>query len=109
MASKSNIRSMRFSDDVVKLIEAQPGDTFTAKFEALIYHCVQELPEKEKSLKLIQDCIVREDQRLDRIRKQVNDLENYISRFASNLQFWNSQTKQAIGNIDRLLDDCNTN
>ncbi len=28
MANKSNIRSMRFSDDILAMIESQTGDTF---------------------------------------------------------------------------------
>ena len=50
MAGKSNIRSMRFSDTMIEMIEAQVGDTFTAKFEALVTRCMWELPAKEKEL-----------------------------------------------------------
>lgn len=108
MANKGNIRSMRFSDDVVKLIEQQPGDTFTAKFESLIYHCVQELPEKQKRVMMIQDLIEAESKRLDRIRKQANDLENSISSLTNNLSWFSRQAQQAVNGIDRLIDDCNT-
>ena len=54
MAQKNNIRSIRFSDDLAELIDRQAGNTFTAKFEALITRCVWELPKKEQQLKEIQ-------------------------------------------------------
>lgn len=57
MATKSNIRSMRFSDEILALIEEQPGDTFTAKFEMLVMTCVQELPKKQKELEQVESRI----------------------------------------------------
>lgn len=36
MATKNIIRSMRFSEDVAKLIEQQQGRNFTEKFENLV-------------------------------------------------------------------------
>lgn len=109
MASKSNIRSMRFSDDVINLIEAQPGDTFTAKFDALIYHCVQELPEQEKRLKHIQDLINLELARLDSVRRRLTNLEDNVSTLTMNLHTFGAQTQRVVNSINRLVDDCNTN
>ena len=106
--SKGNIRSMRFSDEIVKLIEEQPGDTFTAKFEMLIYKCVQELPEKQKRVMMIQDLIESESKRLQRIRKLIGELDTSISRLSSNLQWYNTQAEQAVDSIDCLVKDCNT-
>ena len=64
MAKKSNIRSMRFSDEMIEIIEAQAGETFTAKFEALVTRCMWELPAKEKELAGIQEQIQRERKNL---------------------------------------------
>lgn len=108
MATKGNIRSMRFSDDVVMLIEEQPGDTFTAKFDSLIYRCVRELPDKQKRVMMIQDLIESESKRLDHIRKLANDLEINISSLSNNLRYFSRQTQQVVNSIDRLVDDCNT-
>ena len=47
---KSNIRSIRFTDELVELIDRQVGDTFTAKLENLVTRCVWELPERERQL-----------------------------------------------------------
>ena len=51
MATKNNIRSIRFSDELAELIDRQIGDTFTQKFENLVTKCVWELPNREKQLK----------------------------------------------------------
>ena len=108
MATKGIIRSMRFSDEIVKLIEEQPGDTFTAKFDSLIYRCVHELPEKQRRVMLIQDLIEQESRRLDRIRKLAYDLEMNISSLSNNLLYFSRQTQQVVNSIDRLVDDSNT-
>jgi len=51
MATKSNLKSVRLSDDLIELIERQVGDTFTAKLENLVTRCVWELPRKEEEIK----------------------------------------------------------
>lgn len=50
MARKNNIRSMRFSDDVIEMIESQQGRNFSEKFENLVTRCMWELPEKERRI-----------------------------------------------------------
>lgn len=74
--AKGNIRSMRFSDQIIELIEAQVGNTFTAKFEALVTKCCWELPMKEQQLAEIQKQIDNERQNLRRIRERKQKLEN---------------------------------
>lgn len=64
MANKSNIRSIRFTDELYELIDRQNGDTFTQKLENLVTRCVWELPAKEKELKQIQEQITRERENL---------------------------------------------
>ena len=51
MAQKTNIRSIRFSDELAELIDRQQGSSFTQKFENLISRCVWELPAREQELK----------------------------------------------------------
>lgn len=47
---KNNIRSIRFTDELVELIDRQVGDTFTARLENLVTRCVWEQPERERQL-----------------------------------------------------------
>ena len=50
MANKTNIRIIRFSDELAELIERQQGQNFTEKFENLVTRCVWEVPAREKEL-----------------------------------------------------------
>ena len=79
MATKSNIRSIRFSDELAELIDRQIGDTFTQKFENLVTKCVWELPKREEQLKAIEEKIAKERERLYSLQKateQLRQLEN---------------------------------
>ncbi len=79
MARKSNIRSIRFSDELAELIERQIGDTFTQKFENLITRCVYELPEKERQLE-------RYEQAIRDKRQQLTDLSKKATTYAAELR-----------------------
>lgn len=92
MATKSNIRSIRFSDDIAELIDRQAGDNFTQKFENLITRCVWELPQKEAELTRVQERIERERGHLKELVKEVNKLDDLIR----NLQPRYETLRQAI-------------
>ena len=79
MATKNNIRSIRFSDELAELIERQVGNTFTQKFENLITRCVYELPEKERQLEQYEQAI------RDR-RQQLTDLSRKATEYAVELR-----------------------
>lgn len=64
MATKNNIRSIRFSDELAELIEQQEGNNFQQKFENLIRRCVQELPERQAEVKRLDDLIARKRRQL---------------------------------------------
>lgn len=74
MAGKTNIRSIRFSDELAELIDRQAGRTFTEKFEGLITRCVWELPQKEAQLEAIQKQIERERKRLFDLQRATAEL-----------------------------------
>lgn len=94
MAQKTNIRSIRFTDELANLIEQQVGYTFTDKFTNLITRCVWELPKKEEELERINREIQekREElhglytktrilaQTINRMSLEVNELSNTIAR-----------------------------
>lgn len=75
MAAKNNIRSIRFSDDLAKLIDQQVGRTFTEKFENLVTRCVWELPAKEAELARLEERIEAKRQELQRMSGQVQSLK----------------------------------
>ena len=45
MNKKSNIRSIRFNDELAALIDQQDGGNFTEKFTNIVTRCVGELPQ----------------------------------------------------------------
>lgn len=78
MASKSNIRSIRISDDMLELIEQQAGNNFTEKWENLVTRCIWELPNKETELKRLEEQIRKKQQQMteasSRYAKMINQL-----------------------------------
>lgn len=98
MANKSNIRSIRFSDEIVKIIEAQPGETFTAKFEGLVYKCMTELPRKQKELKDIQE-------RIDYERKNLRYIQDTKRKLEQNIRDMNWALENAGRTVKRLTEN----
>ena len=105
MAGKSNIRSMRFSDEIIQMIEAQAGDTFTAKFEALVTKCIWALPKKEEELKNIQARIDAERKRLARIEKTGQEIEQSMLRMSQEMSTANARIKLLNSNFKRMIDE----
>ena len=103
--AKGNIRSMRFSDAMIEMIESQVGDSFTAKFEALVTRCMWELPQKEKELEYVKSCIRSERARLDRIRKSIAALEKSSECFKLCVEHYAVRSQAAVTEIDRLIKD----
>lgn len=101
--AKGNIRSMRFSDEVIEMIESQAGESFTAKFEALVTRCMWELPKKEQELKEIQERIKNEKKRLANIQKQVGGLDIHLWELNKQIQSYSTMMKQATSNLDKLI------
>lgn len=96
MAKKGNIRSIRFSDAMIEMIESQAGENFTAKFEALVTRCMWELPAKERELAEIRQRIENEKSNLRYIRDRKQRMENNLR----NLEY---STNSLIGQINRIV------
>ena len=78
--AKNNIRSVRFSDELIEIIDQQIGENFTQKFERLVYNCYMLLPEKE-----------RQAERLDvLIKEKREELKRLQDRYYKGAKFLNS-------------------
>lgn len=82
MATKNNIRSIRFTDELADLIDRQQGKNFQQKFENLITRCVFELPQREKELKHVEERKARAleqawelEEKVRTIRSSLNDIQ----------------------------------
>lgn len=85
MATKKNIRSIRFNDEIAALIDQQIGETFTQKFENLVTKCVWELPEKEEQLKRAKEMVQRERERYLILHKQCSNYSYILQEIGEKL------------------------
>lgn len=101
MASKSNIRSIRFTDELYELIDRQEGDTFTQKLENLVTRCVWELPAKQKELAQIQEQINQERKELRRIRDNKYKIEQHTQSLRWELERASTQVKRLVDAMEK--------
>lgn len=104
MATKGNMRSMRFSNEMTQLIERQIGNNFTEKFENLVTRCMWELPHQEKRLTRIQE-------KIDQKQKQLEDLSEAtreLQRFKFNLENAERYFQIVEASAKRIAEKCNT-
>ena len=94
MAKKNKIRSMRFSDEIIEMIESQQGENFSQKFENLVTRCMWELPNKERDLR-------RVEQQLDKQRHELQKMQTKISRYQEKLKTFD----QLFDHLDRTFDE----
>lgn len=52
---KNNIRSIRFSDELMEIINQQVGENFNQKFERLVYNCYMLSDVKRKEVQRLDD------------------------------------------------------
>ncbi len=89
MANKNNIRSIRFSDEMIELIDRQQGQNFTEKLENLVTQCVWELPARTSELKQLEERIEEKRQQLQEMVAQAGELHmllNSLVRKAAELK-----------------------
>ena len=82
MAIKNNIRSIRFSDELMEIINDQVGDNFNQRFERLVYNCYMLLPDKERQL---EDLVNRYHSAAGCLRSleyQLRDMQSQLSKLA---------------------------
>lgn len=87
------------------MIEQQAGDSFSAKFDALVTRCCWELPSKEKELKQIQAQIDNERQRLQKLRKKANELDNMLFRMSSTVQSFSRTAGDTIKALEKIAEE----
>lgn len=96
MATKNNIRSIRFSDELAELIDRQQGDTFTQKFENLITKCVWELPAKEEELQQIES-------RIQTKREQLRELSTQAGQLSMTMENLTFKIRQLEASINQQI------
>lgn len=100
MAQKSNIRSIRFSDELADLIDRQVGENFTAKFENLVTRCVWELPAKEAELERLEEKIRQKREQLLALSEQCGQLSMTINDLFPKIKTLETAIGQAVNKWD---------
>ena len=78
MATKTNIRSIRFSDELAELIDRQQGKNFQQKFENLVTRCVYELPAREAEIARLDKLRYEKRKQLSEMNEQLYELKMTI-------------------------------
>ncbi len=94
MANKDYCRSMRFGEDLYNLIDSQPGENFSQKFEFLVRTCVDELPNVQRELKDVRKQIETE-------RKALRVLREQKATLAQNVNSVNYSLKTLLSTVER--------
>lgn len=92
--AKNNIRSVRFSDEMIEIINQQVGDNFTQKFERMVYNCYMLLPEKQSQADRL-DMLIKDK------REALNKLQD---RYYTGVQFLNA-LEARLRDLNRLFDE----
>lgn len=90
---KGNIRSIRFSDELIEIIEQQQGDNFTQKFERLVYNCYMLCPQRQAQADRLEQLIKDKQKALNSLR----------DRYYTNVQFLNA-LEARLRDLNHLFD-----
>ena len=93
---KTNIRSIRFSDELANLIDQQNGNTFTQKFENLITRCIWEQPKREEELERLDKAIAQKREQLRKSHAQIADLNYTINELSPRVRSLESAIEHSI-------------
>ena len=73
--TKKNIRSVRFSDEMMELIEQQVGSNFTQKFERLVYNAYMLADRKKIECDRLDTIIEAKRHAIEEYQKELRELE----------------------------------
>ena len=83
--SKTFIRSIRFSDEMMEIINQQVGENFNQKFERLIYNCYMLAGEKEKEIQRLDTQIIMKRRKLEDLQEDIEKLRFLVPKISSQL------------------------
>ena len=86
---KKNIRSVRFSDEMMELIESQIGSNFTQKFERLVYNAYMLSSEKEKEIQWLDGIIAERRKQLEKYNHELRQLMPFVDNLKNRLKLLN--------------------
>ena len=100
MATKTNIRSIRFSDELAELIDRQQGKNFQQKFENLVTRCVYELPAREAEIARLDKLKAERCKQLSEMSEQLYELKMTIGDLMPKVTALETAVKRNIGKYE---------
>lgn len=95
MGAKPNIRSFRYSDRVLEILSAAPGDSLNEKFENLVLYCHDRKPEVTKQLRALEASIASAQKQLDSVQQEIAVRKQQLTRI-DDLQTAKNQLSKAM-------------
>lgn len=99
MAKKSNLKSVRLSDQVIDYVINFEGDGFNQKFENLVLFCMEQEEAKKQRLESLDQQITKQYKKLEIVRELSSEI-GYVRRALTHLE---RQTNDLSVLMDKLL------
>ena len=84
---KNNIRSIRFSDELMEIVNQQIGENFNQKFERLIYNCYMLAGEKQKEIQRLDDQIKAKREQLAKLQNSYDKFRDQVCQIGYRLEY----------------------
>ena len=101
MAKKTNMKSVRLSDQVMDYVINFEGEGFNQKFENLVLFCMEQEESKKQRIALLDQQIAKQYKKLD-VLQQISSEIGGVRRALTNLE---SQANDLSDLMDKLLED----
>ena len=101
MAKKSNLKSVRLSDQVMDYVINFKGDGFNQKFENLVLFCMEQEETKKQKIAFLDQQIVKQYKKLDALRQLTSEIGD-VRRALTHLE---RQANDLSELMDELLED----
>lgn len=97
--AKTNVRSFRFDDEVLKIIEGFEGDNCSDKFDRIVRHCFMAVPEAQRQLDDLETQIKNKKKELKRIcdmSDEMRTIQSKVMNLSLNLTNLNNETLETF-------------
>jgi chromosome segregation ATPase len=99
---KNNHSSLRYSDEVAEIINGFEGNSFNEKFENLVFHCYNAIPEIDAEISNKKTTMKKMDQDKQKLFKQISELKGKVVA----LKQITDTANTIIKDLDRLQVQC---
>ena len=103
MAKKTNMKSVRLSDQVMDYVINFEGEGFNQKFENLVLFCMEQEESKKQRITLLDQQIAKQYKKLD-VLHQISSKIGDVRSALTNLE-WKANDLSDL--MDKLLEDKN--